>query len=145
LKKLTTTFPGEADVVIASGDGASAARVSCGKSHYKLAIFPIEDLPAMLAIGEETGRVELAGEEARALFARTSFAIATEKARYYLGGVLLHDTGAGLAAVATDGHQLARYVIAEAGGLSPDHTLIVPLAAVKVITKVLASKDIERV
>jgi DNA polymerase-3 subunit beta len=143
LAALTATFPAETNVTIA-GDGTSA-RVACGSSRYKLATVSITDLPPVSAIGEETGRVELAREEAQALFARVSFASATEKARFYLMGVLLHDTDAGLTAVATDAHWLARYTIAGAGGLSSDHQLIVPERAVKIITKILHDKSIERV
>jgi DNA polymerase-3 subunit beta len=91
------------------------------------------------------GHIELAREQAAALFARVSFAVLAQKLRNSFCGVLLHDTDAGLTSVATDSHQLARYTIAGAGGLSSDHRLIVPTAAVKVIGKILANKNIERV
>jgi DNA polymerase-3 subunit beta len=48
----------------------------------------------------------------RRLFDKSKFAISTEETRYYLNGVYLHvaeaDDGPRCAAVATDGHRLAR-------------------------------------
>jgi DNA polymerase-3 subunit beta len=143
LAKLTATFPSEANVVV-EDDGARA-RVVCGKSRYKLATVAVMDLPPMPVLAEVTGQVDLARVEAEALFARVSFAVSTEKARQYLCGVLLHDSEAGLTAVATDSHQLAKYIITGAGDLSSDYRLIVPTPAVKIIGKLLAGKSIERI
>jgi DNA polymerase-3 subunit beta len=143
LAALTTTFPSE--VAVAIEDHGTSVCVACGKSRYTLATVALVDLPPMPTIGEVTGRVDLAREEAAALFARVSFAVSTEKMRNYLTGVCLHDSDGDLAAVATDAHQLARFTIAGASGLSSDYRLIVPMPAIKIIGKILANKNIERV
>ena len=55
----------------------------------------------------------------------------------------MHDTDAGLAAVATDGHRLARVILPGVTGLSQDRRLIVPRPAIKVLLKLLADKEVE--
>ena len=77
------------------------------------------------------------------LLSKPAFAISTEATRYYLNGILLHDTDAGLAAVATDGHRLARVILPGVTGLSQDRRLIVPKPAIKVLVKLLADKEVE--
>jgi DNA polymerase-3 subunit beta len=143
LAALTSTFPSE--VAVAIEDHSTSVRITCGRSRYTLAAIPVANLPPVPVLGEAAGHVELAREQAAALFARVSFAVSTEKARNYLCGVLLHDTPAGLTSVATDSYQLACYTIAGGGGLSSDYRLIVPTPAEKIIGKLLASKNIERV
>jgi DNA polymerase III subunit beta len=79
------------------------------------------------------------------LLSKPLFAISTERTRYYLGGILLHDIKGGLAAVATDGHRLARIILLGASELSQDRHLIIPGPAVKILAKLLADKTIETV
>jgi DNA polymerase-3 subunit beta len=119
--------------------------VACGRSRYRLPCIPLGDMPPMLALAEETGRIEFAREEALALFKRPAFATSDEETRFYLNGILLHDVGEGLAAVATDGHRLCRLVIPGAAGLSSDYKLLIPNAAVEIARKILRDKDSERV
>jgi DNA polymerase-3 subunit beta len=143
LAALTAAFAPDATIEIAS-DGA-IARVSCGRSRFKLPITPADILPPPLALTGEIGRVELAAEEAALLFERPTFAMSSEDTRYYLRGILLHDCDDGLAAVATDGHRLCRVVVPGAGGLSDDRSLIIPAPAIKIIHRIIAAKDVERV
>jgi DNA polymerase-3 subunit beta len=140
LAALVAGFPAGAGVTIASD--ATTVVVSSGRSRFRLPVFPVTELPTLALIGE-TGRAILTREQAAALFARPMFAIATETTRYYLNGILLHDAGADLVAVATDGHRLARVVVPGCGGLSQDCRLIVPLAAVKIIIKLLKAAEAE--
>jgi DNA polymerase-3 subunit beta len=65
--------------------------------------------------------------------------MSTEQTRYYLNGIYLHASPGGLAAVATDGHRLARVIVGSAGGLWQGEGCIVPSAAVKGINKLLAA------
>jgi DNA polymerase III subunit beta len=65
--------------------------------------------------------------------------MSTEETRYYLNGIYLHASPGGLAAVATDGHRLARVIVSSAGGLWQGEGCIVPSAAVKGINKLLAA------
>jgi DNA polymerase-3 subunit beta len=143
LSALAAAFLPEATIEIQS-DGA-VCRIGSGRSRFKLPTVALEDLPAMLRLTEEVGRAELAREEAVALLVRPAFAALTEETRVYLCGVLLHDHEGTLTAVATDGRRLVRTVIAGAAGLSSDFRLVVPNAALKVVTKLLADKSIERV
>lgn len=143
LAALAAAFPHAAMIEIVH-DG-NVARITCGRSRFKLPTVPLEDLPAMLKLAEETGRVDLAREEMSALL-RPRFAMSTEKkTRFYMCGLLLCDALDGLVAVATDGYRLARVVIPGAAGLSQDHRLVVPAPAVEIIRKLLADKSIERV
>jgi DNA polymerase-3 subunit beta len=144
LAALAGGFPREAEIAISADDKAAA--ISCGRSRFRLATLPIGDLPLMPAIDdkETTGCLELAREELLTLLSRPSFAISPEESRYYLGGIFVHDTDAGIAFTATDGHRLARVVLPGAGGLSQDRHLIIPRSAIKIILKLLADKDVER-
>ena len=142
LAALAGGFPSKAEITI-QADGPTA-RVACDRSHFRLPAMAVENLPARPTLAEENGRVELAREEAIALFARPLFAASAEQTRYYLCGVQLHDVDDGLVAVATDGHRLACVTIPGAAGLSADHRVIVPTIAVKLITRLLTdNKTIE--
>jgi DNA polymerase III subunit beta len=121
------------------------ARVGCRRSRFRLPVVPRADLPEMLAFGAETGRVELAREEALEVFARPLFAVATEQTRYYLNGIFLHDLDGALVAVGTDAHRLCRVIVPGATGLSQDNRLIVPRSAVKIAVKLLADGSNERI
>ena len=94
-------------------------------------------------IENEIGCIALERSELFALLSKPAFAISTEATRYYLNGILLHDTDAGLAAVATDGQRLARVILPGVTGLSQDRRLIVPKPAMKVLLKLLADKEVE--
>ncbi len=85
----------------------------------------------------------MSATELLALLSKPAFAISTEATRYYLNGILLHDTDAGLAAVATDGQRLARVILPGVTGLSQDRRLIVPRPAIKVLLKLLADREVE--
>jgi DNA polymerase III subunit beta len=143
LADLAAGFPRDATMTVSSDD--SAARVVCGRSRFRLPAIPQDDLPPMLALGAETGRVELAREEALKVFERPFFAVATETTRYYLNGIFLHDLDGALVAVGTDAHRLCRVVVPGATGLSQDNRLIAPRSAVKIVVKLLADSSNERI
>ncbi len=141
LSALAAAFPAEASVTIEGKD--AIAHVNSGRSRFRLPTLPITELPTALVIGEESGRVELDRADALALL-RPAFAMSKEETRFYLCGLLLQDTDAGLASVATDGFRLARSIVA-ASGLSSDRHLIVPRQAVEVIEKLVSGKRVEAV
>jgi DNA polymerase-3 subunit beta len=143
LASLAAGCPRDQQIEIDADD--TSARIVCGRSRFRLPVIPQDELPASLALGAETGRVELAREEALRLFAHPLFAVATDQTRYYLNGIFLHDADGGLAAAGTDGHRLCRVIVPGAAGLSQDNRLIVPRAAVKIILKLLADKSCERI
>jgi DNA polymerase-3 subunit beta len=117
------------------------ASISCGRSRFKLPTLAIDLLPSTPAIENETGCITLERSLLLTLLSKPAFAIPTDRTRYYLYGVFLHDAEEGLAAVATDGHRLARAVAPGISGLSQDRRLIVPKPAVKVLVKLLGGKD----
>jgi DNA polymerase III subunit beta len=133
LAELVVNFPPDTEITITATD--NVATVSSRKSKFKLPTIPLSDMPDLLALGEETGRVELAADTARELFRRPLFAVGTEETRYYLNGIFLCSTEAGLTSVATDGTRLGLISVAAATSLSRDRSLIVPAA--KTITKLL--------
>jgi DNA polymerase III subunit beta len=140
---LASGFATNAEITVQS-DGP-VARVACGRSRFQLPTIPIDDLPAVPTIIEMTGGITLAREEALALFSRPFFAASNEQTQFYLCGILLHDIDDDLVAVATDGHRLARVTLAGATGLSSDRTLIFPNSAIKVLLRLLADKNNERI
>ena len=141
LAALAAGFRGDAQIEISSE--ATMASIVCGRSRFKLPTLPVAELPPTPVVGNEVGCIALERSELLALLSKPAFAISTEATRYYLNGILLHDTGAGLAAVATDGHRLARVVLPGATGLSQDRRLIVPRPAMRVLLRLLANRDVE--
>lgn len=113
--------------------------VKSGRSKFKLQTLPSDDLPTLTGVYDREIEIDLA-----ALVAPVAFAISTEETRYYLNGVYLHPTDAGLVAVATDGHRLAKHVIAESEsfdgiilprkliGLLPKGVVSVAMSATKI-------------
>ena len=138
LAALVAGFPSDATVEIAVEE--SFARVLCAKSRYKLPTFPLDQIPAPLAIDtkKKKGEVTLSRTDILRLFATTLFAASTAETRYYLNGVLLRDVPGGLSGVATDGHRLVQ-VIVPGAALGGD--AIVPNGAVEIILKLAKDKS----
>ena len=141
LAALAAGFRGDAEIAISSDE--TMVSIICGRSRFKLPTLPVVELPPTPVIENEVGCIALKRSDLLALLSKPAFAISTEATRYYLNGILLHDTGAGLAAVATDGHRLARVVLPGPTGLSQDRRLIVPRPAIKVLLKLLANRDLD--
>jgi DNA polymerase III subunit beta len=141
LAGLVAGFSAKAMVELATID--TSMLVSGGRSRFRLPAIARDELPPPLTLTGESGRVELAREEAMSLL-RPAFAMSTEQTRFYLCGIFLHDTDAGLAAAATDGHRLVRVSVPGAAGLSCDRALIVPATAVGIILKLLRDRTTER-
>jgi DNA polymerase-3 subunit beta len=103
---------------------------------------------------ETVARVELTRDQALRAFARPEFAISDEESRYYLNGILLHDSSGGLIrSVATDGHRLASVISTASqyqlsGGdrdQGGDRGIIVPRQAVALALKLLRGRKPESV
>ena len=136
---LVGAFPAGEEVEISASESMGA--VACGRSKYRFASIPVADLPSPLAIVKETGRITLERDDAVRLFTAPAFAIGTEATRYYLCGLLVHDDGRDLVAVATDGFRLAKVTVPDMAGLSSDRNLIVPGHAVEVIRKLIGNVE----
>lgn len=83
--------------------------VSYGRSSFKLATLPAADFPVM-ASDQYDDTIHLQDGELAYLL-KPAFAQSTEETRYYLNGIYLHPTVAGVTAVATDGYKLARCIV----------------------------------
>lgn len=105
------------DIVKKAPDGALVSLshandtliVSYGRSSFKLATLPATDFPVM-ASDQYDDTIQLQDGELAYLL-KPAFAQSTEETRYYLNGIYLHPTDAGITSVATDGHKLARCII----------------------------------
>lgn len=100
VRKLPTDAEVDIDV-----DG-NIATLKAGRARFKLPVLPVSDFPNI-----EHGAYDAEFDaDLAALFAPVKFAISSEEQRYYLNGVFLHVADGRLAAVATDGHRLARHI-----------------------------------
>ncbi len=77
-----------------------------GRSRYTLATLPGSEFPQS-ELGEVVDRFSVPQAALKELIEHTGFAMAVQDVRFYLNGLLLERRGAGLRAVATDGHRLA--------------------------------------
>lgn len=103
--------------------------IKSGRSRFRLPTLPVSDYPD-ISVGkfDATFEVDLA-----TLFAPVAFAISREETRYYLNGIFLHQIGAELLAVATDGHRLAKHVMAAPDGCASMPNVIVPTKTVSLV------------
>ena len=141
LASLIASFPADASVTIAS-DGTTAS-VVCGRSRFKLPIFPLDDMPSLLTITDELGRLEFPRAYLLRMLGTPSIAVGNQPSRYYLTGIFLHVVDDALIAVATDGHRLVRVIFPDSAGPIPG--LILPQSAAKIILRLLANKQIEQI
>ena len=81
-------------------------RIRCERSEFRVAGLPREDFPT-LPEARSARAVEIPSATLKSLILRTSFAMTTEDARYYLAGALLVLDKEAISMVATDGHRLA--------------------------------------
>ncbi|MBN9525419.1 MAG: DNA polymerase III subunit beta [Alphaproteobacteria bacterium] len=129
LHQILAKLPDGAPVQITHDAQAQRARLTAGRARFDLPTLPAADFPAMKAPGEggdEPSRFSLAAPQLVALLGRPAFAMSREETRYYLNGVYLHRLGERLAAVATDGHRLARATLAAPAGAERIDPVILP-------------------
>ena len=89
LAALAAACPPKAEIEITADAGG--ARVFCGRSRFRLPTVPLDIMPPIPRLGETSGEVALAREEAVSLLVKPAFATSAEETRYYIGGVLLRD------------------------------------------------------
>ena len=126
-------------MVTLSRDDASAARltIAAGRSRFRLAMLPPEDLPLFGAYDVAHEFEIFAGVLADAIDS-VEHAISSEETRYYLNGIYLHPVDMDLMFVATDGHRLARRRIDAPDGAHAWPAMIVPRAVCGELAKALA-------
>jgi DNA polymerase-3 subunit beta len=122
-----------ADAVTLEFDAVTSRLViRAGRAKFHLATLPSSDFPT-LEKGEITHRFTLPAEGLARAIKKTSFAISTEKTRYYLNGIYFHADETELRLVATDGHRLARIAAPLPDGIESSFGVIVPrLACVEI-------------
>jgi DNA polymerase-3 subunit beta len=123
------------DISLAINTSDKSLTVVGDRGRFRLPTIPLADLPIMLAIDQEIGRLDLPTTDFLQLLKPVSVA-ATEATRYYMCGVLLHTVGDELIGVATDGHRLLRVAV-PAAEFSASRDLIVSYKAVHVVSKLL--------
>jgi DNA polymerase-3 subunit beta len=117
LRQIIARAPGE-DVTLETVDDGARALVRSGRMRTHINVLPGADFPQWEA-RDYDGRIEMSGAELADMLDRCTPAIPTGKAadaRTYLAGVYLHDEGADLVGVATDGARLHRAIVSGAAG-----------------------------
>jgi DNA polymerase III sliding clamp (beta) subunit (PCNA family) len=113
---------------------ATALTITSGDSVYRLQLLP--NPPAGLVINNEIGRADLATADCLKLFEVVA-AADTERTRFFLGGVHLHNADGRVIAVSTNGVKLLSFSVASDDRLSTDDRLIIPAAAVEMTSRLL--------
>ena len=124
-----------ADASVTINTTEKSLSIAADRGHFRLPIVPLTDLPAMLVINEEIGRLELPAADFLGLLKPVEVAT-VEAPVYYMAGVLLHNVGDDLVSVASDGRRLMRVAV-PAAAFSATRDLIVPYETVHVVSKLL--------
>ncbi|MBS25317.1 MAG: DNA polymerase III subunit beta [Gammaproteobacteria bacterium] len=119
----------------------SKVNIQCGNSRFSLQSLPAEDFPRLDDAEHWEERVKLSQGSLRALLEKTSFSMAHQDVRYFLNGVLLELSETEIAAVATDGHRLARSAISLNEPITTPRQAIVPRKAVQELNRFLDNTD----
>jgi DNA polymerase-3 subunit beta len=119
----------------------SQLHVAAGKARFRLATKPIEDFPAIPDVEGSSAEVDAA--PFLAALARCLPAASNEETRYYLCGVHLNETSAGLDVVACDGVVLIRVSIPMPKGLSlGENGVIVPRGTMPAAAEIFGSAEL---
>ena len=145
-----TTIPARKllDICKALPDGSSIdfnidenrVSLSSARSRFTLASLPARDFPGLDEIEEQLA-FSIPRKQFKALFDKTSFAMAQQDVRYYLNGILLELSPGKIKLVATDGHRLALSEVELDNGVEEDRQLIIPRKAVLELARLLDASD----
>lgn len=105
LADIVRSAPDGAQIKIELGEDGKLS-VRFGRSRFRMAVMPAEDHPESKQ-QEWPVRFTISAAEFTWLLDRVTYAVSTEETRHYLNGAYLHVDDGALAAVATDGAQLA--------------------------------------
>lgn len=119
----------------------SKVNIQCGNSRFSLQSLPAEDFPRLDDTERWEERVRLNQGALRALLDKTSFSMAHQDVRFFLNGVLLELSETELAAVATDGHRLARSAMLLGEPITSSRQAIVPRKAAQELNRFLDNTD----
>lgn len=117
-----------------------------GRSRFQLNTLPASDFPDITA-GEMSCSFSMPAQSLASIVAACQFAISTDETRYFLNGIHLHlveeDGAAKIAAVATDGHRLARIHVPAPEGSAGMPPVIVPRKTVAEIARLVDKSKAE--
>ncbi|KGF71189.1 hypothetical protein LL06_00935 [Hoeflea sp. BAL378] len=132
-------IPQGCEVTLAEGKNGQMT-LTAGRSRFQLSTLPAADWPKLEdKSGALETRFSLTAARFAAMLAGVDFAISTEETRYYLNGVYMHELGGSLITVATDGHRLARAVLAGVADAEGMPGVIIPARTVDLVSKALAA------
>jgi DNA polymerase III subunit beta len=117
---------GTAEVHVTLDDGQLTLKA--GRSRLTLPTLPVEDYPS-LGVGTFAHTFDI---DINALLAPVKYSVSNEETRYYLNGIFVHQSGATLRAVSTEGHKLARNSTGLPEGASDIPGVIIPNKAIDV-------------
>lgn len=139
LARIADKLPTDARVSLRYADGKLT--VSAGRSRFSLPTLPADDFP-VLPRKDWDAEFEIPAIMLAGALDTVRFAVSTEETRYYLNGVFVHaPEGADLRFAATDGHRLARGVMALPDGAETLPDIIIPTKVVKVIATLLGRHE----
>lgn len=111
LSEIVRKLPDGVDVRLEADDeDLRGITIKAGRSKFRLPVLPASDFPSLSA-GDVPHSFEVPVAKLASALAGVSFAISTEETRYYLNGIFVHPSEAGVKFVATDGHRLAKRFI----------------------------------
>jgi DNA polymerase-3 subunit beta len=116
-------------------------KIQSGHSRFNLQSLPAQDFPRLDEGEHWEERIKLTEKQLRNLLEKTAFSMAQQDVRYFLNGVLLELNGAELAAVATDGHRLARSHTSLSAAVDNPRQAIVPRKAVHELGRFLRDTE----
>src|ERR1035437_3235940 len=108
---------------------------------YKLACLAADDYPRLETAPDFDGAFQISQRVLKGMIDRTSFAMAVNDIRYYLIGTQFVVDGGKLSICATDGHRLARDVVAVKSTIPSRREVIVPRKGVLELKRLMRSKD----
>jgi len=112
------------------------ASLVAGRSRFTLSTLPASDFPVMER-SEGMQSIDVEQQTLKYLFEKTAFAMAHQDVRYYLNGLLLDLKLDRLAAVATDGHRLAKVEEMLSLGVEEGMQIILPRKTVLELNRLL--------
>ncbi len=138
LHDICKALPDSASINFNIDDGKVS--LTSARSRFTLASLPARDFPSLDEI-EEQQSFSIPQNILKALFDKTSFAMAQQDVRYYLNGILMEISSPKIKLVATDGHRLALSEADLDTGVDTDRQIIVPRKAVLELSRLLESGD----
>jgi DNA polymerase-3 subunit beta len=112
--------------------------LTSGRSRFTLATLSAQDFPSLDEIQVQQA-FAIPQKQLKALFDKTSFAMAQQDVRYYLNGILMEISSGNIKLVATDGHRLALSQGKLDNGEIDERQIIIPRKAVLELSRLLDS------